>query len=356
MVNGIFGAQLFASPIKDDEIVVFFNTSAYMDEARKNWNVPVHAWVNEPENSFFRAKLFAAFLEAKYKLELDDTSKSYFSNRTNLLIADNERGKQFSIEFAGVEYPLNETQANGQSTTILKIPVEKFSKLEEGQILEFRAILRPGDKREFIGKVKFLFPDGISVISDIDDTVKITQVTDHRAMFENTFYKPFVAVPGMASLYQTWTGRHASVHFVSSSPWQLYSEIVKFMQSEGFPWSSFSLKSVRFRDETLMNMFKKGIETKPKQIEPILKAYPGRKFILVGDSGEEDPEVYSAITKKYPEQILRVYIRSVNNFKADEKRMIKLYKNLLSSDIDPMGRYWKLFTHPSELSMPNNSD
>jgi len=353
MIMSGIGSQLMASTIKDDEIVVFFNSDAYLDKSHKYWHVPIHAWVNEPEDSFFRAKVFAAFLDAKYGLEVDDNNKPYFSKRTNLLIADNERGKEVVIELAGNRYQLNKTRENGQSITKIKIPVEKLSPIKDGDIVEFHAILSAKDNRRFIGQVKFVYPEGLSVISDIDDTVKVTQVTDHRAMFENTFYKPFSAVPGMASLYQTWSQRGVNVHFVSSSPWQLYTELAGFMQSAGFPWSSFSLKSVRFRDETLMNLFKKGIETKPKQIEPILNAYPNRQFILVGDSGEEDPEVYAAITKKYPGQIKRVYIRSVNNFEKDKLRMEKLFKNLLSSEFQPNGAFWELFVDPGELALPS---
>lgn len=341
-----------ASGLKDDEIIVFFNSSASLDPSHKVWRLPIHVWVNEPEDSFFRASLFAAFLDAKYDLEVNEKNKAYFARRTNLLIADNERGKDIKIELAGKIYKLNKTHPDGQSLTQISIPVASLPAIKDGEVLEFHAILDDKDKRRFVGQVQFLYPKGLSVISDIDDTVKITHVTNHRLLFENTFFKPFVAVPGMASLYQTWSQRGASIHFVSSSPWQLYSELDGMMRNEGFPWSSFSLKAVRFRDETLMNLFKKGIETKPKQIEPILKAYPGRQFILVGDSGEEDPEVYAAIVKKYPQQVKRVYIRSVNDYTKDHARMEKLFHHMLSNEYRPDGAFWQLFVEPGELSLP----
>jgi phosphatidate phosphatase APP1 len=155
----------------------------------------------------------------------------------------------------------------------------------------------------------------------------------------------------MASLYQNWSRRSVSIHFVSSTPWQLYTDLSEFAENSGFPWASFSLKSVRFRDETLFNLFKKGTETKPLQIEPILRAYPNRRFILIGDSGEEDPEVYAGIFKKYPSQIIRVYIRSVNNYIQDQKRMQALYSGLMQEgSVDSPS--WTLFTHPGELALP----
>lgn len=345
------GNIALASRIKSDEIVVFFNTTAYLEKTEKFWHVPIHVWVNEPEDSYFRAKLFAAVLEAKYDLTLDTNSKPYFSRRTNLLIADNERGKEVKILFAGKEYALRTTKPNGQSVSLLKIPMEQLGPIKDGELMEYQAILSKGDKRKFVGRVKFVYGEGISVISDIDDTVKITEVTNHHALFENTFFKPFAPVPGMPSVYQNWAEHAVSIHFVSSTPWQLYTELAAFAENSGFPWASFNLKAIRFRDETLFDLFKKGTETKPLQIEPILRAYPKRKFILVGDSGEQDPEVYAGIVKKYPKQIVRVYIRSVNNYIKDQKRMRDLFSGLLEeSSLDKPS--WTLFTHPGELSLP----
>jgi phosphatidate phosphatase APP1 len=67
--------------------------------------------------------------------------------------------------------------------------------------------------------------------------------------------------------------------------------LVEFLDASGFSPSVLNLKSVRFRDETLLDLLKKGTETKPAAIERILNTYPDRRFVLVGDSGEQDPEV-----------------------------------------------------------------
>ncbi len=72
----------------------------------------------------------------------------------------------------------------------------------------------------------------ISIISDIDDTIKITNVTSAMAMIRNTF-SPFSAVPKMAELYKRWSPK-AKFHYVSSSPFQLYSQLEKFIKAEGW--------------------------------------------------------------------------------------------------------------------------
>ena len=89
----------------------------------------------------------------------------------------------------------------------------------------------------------------------------------------------------MPALYRRWAKQGATFHFVSSSPWHLYEPIDEFLSSNDFPPRSLSLKLVRLTDKTLFDLFKEGTETKPAQIEPILARFPGRRFVLVGDSG-----------------------------------------------------------------------
>ncbi len=62
---------------------------------------------------------------------------------------------------------------------------------------------------------------GISVISDIDDTIKISQVLSKRRLLKHTFYSYFKPVDGMSELYQKWYEQNCQFHYVSASPWQL---------------------------------------------------------------------------------------------------------------------------------------
>ncbi len=63
---------------------------------------------------------------------------------------------------------------------------------------------------------------GLSVISDIDDTVKISNVLSKRSLLKHTFYSYFKPVEGMSELYQKWSEQKCQFHYVSASPWQLY--------------------------------------------------------------------------------------------------------------------------------------
>ena len=333
------------SELADDESLQFFRTGAWLDEANQEWHVPIHGWIYEPQDSTVRKKLFRTVLKKRYDLDPSAQTEANFTRRLNLMIADNERGKRIVVTVAGRDYALPDSGPNGHFATTLKIPAADVGKHADDGVLRYSAVTRDGDTRSFSGEVLLVEPTGLSIISDIDDTVKISDVSDRRSLLENTFLLDFRAVPGMAPLYREWSETGVSVHFVSSSPWQLYAPLEEWLDASGFPRSPMTLKSVRFRDETLFNLFKDGTETKPEAIEPILRRYSGRKFVLVGDSGEQDPEVYSALMRKYPDQVLGVYIRNVTGESARGARLASVFEG-----IDP--DRWRLFEDPRTLTLP----
>ncbi len=344
MFNSLSETPQDVSNLKYDEHITFFNTSAWLDREGTHWHIPIHAWIYEPEDSLLRKGVFATLLKSKYNLVITAQNEANFRRRSNLLIADNERGKKLVIRFAGQEVTLPLSAENGHVIKLLKIPRAVVNAFANQGRLRYFARLPGEDKRLFEGEVKLVADHGISVISDIDDTIKISNVTDHAKLLGNTFFNDFRQVEGMSGLYRQLAEHEVSFHFVSSSPWQLYDPLHEFMQREAFPWASLNLKAVRFRDETLFNLFKDGTETKPYQIEAILQRYPDRQFILIGDSGEQDPEVYGDIARRYPAQIHRVLIRNIGNTSAMDLRFKKAFHNINNNK-------WQLFDQPGQISV-----
>lgn len=333
-----------ASNIARDETVQFFPTAGVFDEATKLWRIPVHGWVYEPQDSQFRRAIFVQALKSKYNLQITEQNQGYLDYRLHLMIADNERNKTINLLLAGQEFTLPKSSANGHFLTELSISdelISQHSQHSQHNSLDFVAVAKDG--RRFEGEVQLLAAEGVSVISDIDDTIKVSNVLTHQALIENTFLKPFFAVPGMSEAYQDLANRHEgmSFHYVSSSPWQLYAPLQEFVDDNHFPAATFSLKAIRFRDSTLFDLFKPGTETKPKQIEAILAQFPKREFILIGDSGEQDPEVYSAMLNQYPDRIIHVFIRNITNESINNARMSALVDNPAK---------WTLFADPSDIA------
>jgi len=160
--------------------------------------------------------------------------------------------------------------------------------------------------------VWFVPPVGVSIVSDIDDTVKLTNVPNRDDMIRNTFMRDFQAVPGMSKLYQGWAEQGAAFHYVSSSPWQLAPEIAQLFALSGLPGGSFHLRHFDIRNQQFFKyIFTSSVKAKPRAIKRLLTTFPQRKFVLVGDSGEKDPEIYARLMREHPSQIAHVLIREV---------------------------------------------
>lgn len=159
--------------------------------------------------------------------------------------------------------------------------------------------------------VNLIDPEGISIISDIDDTIKDTQVTaGARIVLRNTFLREMQEVHGMSDVYNGWWKQGAVFHYVSNSPWQLIPTLLDFFDAHKFPRGSAHL---RLHDSVLKTYFTPPDEHKMKTIREIVRDFPKRKFILVGDSGELDMEILTTIASEFPEQVVKVFIRDITS-------------------------------------------
>ncbi|KAI5297365.1 hypothetical protein KEM55_004790 [Ascosphaera atra] len=153
-------------------------------------------------------------------------------------------------------------------------------------------------------------PHGVSLISDIDDTVKHTAIAEGaKEIFRNTFVrKPeTLTVDGVSAWYSELVRMGVNVHYVSNSPWQLYPQLEMFFALAGLPGGSFHLK----RYSGIQEFFEPTLEKKRAAMDMILRDFPQRRFVLVGDSGESDLEAYTELVQSYPGRVLGVFIRDV---------------------------------------------
>jgi hypothetical protein len=320
-----------ASSIKADEEVLFFPTAAHLDAETPAWIVPVHGWIFEPEDeSVWRRRLIDALLG---RLELDPAARDEprFRERARMFLVDNERGKELTIRLGGRSFVLDRSAANGHFTGRLRLGRDRVADLSANAWLSFEAVVPEGDRRRFTGAAQLVGPEGISVISDIDDTIKVSVVTDKTELLANTFLREFRDVPGMAGAYGRWAGEGAVFHYVSSSPWQLFPALSTFMARKGFPKGAFHLKTLRLKDQTFLDLFAAPEESKIPTIDSILRAFPGRKFVLVGDSGEKDPEIYGTIARRHGGRVVHVFIRDVSPGDDQRERFAAAFAGLPDS-------------------------
>ena len=155
------------------------------------------------------------------------------------------------------------------------------------------------------------------IISDIDDTVLWTNVTNKLNMAlmlarSNAHTrKPF---KGVAAFYRALSAgasgnENNPMFYVSSSPWHLFGPLVDFLRVQGIPVGPLLLRELNMSQ--MLKLTSHGSH-KLDKIELILSYYPDMQFILIGDSGEQDPEIYTEVVRRHPKAVRMIYIRNVN--------------------------------------------
>jgi len=155
----------------------------------------------------------------------------------------------------------------------------------------------------------------LGVISDIDDTLTDTDVTHKLDLLKNTFFhnsydvkifpgapQAFVAIAGMSTSFLPTL----PVFYLSGSPWALHSRISEAFDRVGLPPGATILR--RYTQEPM-----DPYDFKHPHLLEIVDAHPQRKWILFGDSGEKDPEVYRTLIEERPGIVEKVFIHNVTN-------------------------------------------
>lgn len=160
------------------------------------------------------------------------------------------------------------------------------------------------------------------IISDVDDTVIRTEATRllrmlRRTLLENARMRlPF---PGVAAFYRAlYDGASGAaenpIFFVSSSPWNLYPVLTEFLEHQQIPLGPLMLRDWGISERGVLPT--SHVEHKLGVIRQILDCYPALPFILIGDSGQEDPEIYRDVVHTYRGRVRAVYIRNVTSVLA----------------------------------------
>ncbi|MFN7873856.1 MAG: phosphatidate phosphatase App1 family protein [Pirellula sp.] len=312
-----------------DDRVTLYPTFGYPISGGTVWRILVQGQIGEGATTSFAQRLLLKGLIRALDLTPDIVSGELFGKRISGFLLNPISGERIQIELAGQRYVLRrKSKRSGLFSCKIDLPASQLAGYRTygrfGTITGQRPVR---ESRWEANSCPILLAEqtGVSVISDIDDTIKLTEVTSRRQMLRRTFAMPFEGIDGMASLYQKWAADGALFHYVSSSPWQIFNPLCEFLNQFEFPLGSIHLKWFRLRDEILKRwrFRKKG---KGGVIRNLIKRMPNRSFVLIGDSGERDPEIYSKIAARHPDQILRICIRQIEANPLDNDRLSTLQK------------------------------
>lgn len=188
------------------------------------------------------------------------------------------------------------------------------------------------------------------VISDIDDTVVYTAATDPVKMIRIAYLgneqtrEPFDEVADFYhALQQGYSGQAGNpIFYVSSSAWNMYDLFAKFMALNNIPKGPILLRDIELSPANLLSF--EHDSHKLEQICPILEKFPDLPFILIGDTGQKDAEIYRNLARDYPDRILAVYLRNVTPDDCDRTSEL----TAIGDSLKQQGIAYKVFSHTSD--------
>ncbi|OAV43204.1 App1 family protein [Lewinella sp. 4G2] len=192
------------------------------------------------------------------------------------------------------------------------------------------------------------------IISDIDDTILKTDVTSRfkiktmiHTILKNAGNR--LAFAGVSDFYNALKlgpdeKGFNPFFYVSNSPWNLYDLLVDFLSINHFPRGPVLLRDFGLPSEDKTFSYK---THKADMVKRVLDTYPHLNFILVGDSGEHDTDIYLEAARNNPGRILCIYIRDVQSERR-AKRIEALIENTTDIEVQLVGDYADALTHARE--------
>lgn len=220
------------------------------------------------------------------------------------LESDEVRGARIQALFRG---SAAEATTDGEGYFHVEIPAP--SPVEGWQDVALE-MLHPRSGVGALAKVMVPSPRArFGVISDIDDTVvpsgatrKVSMVF-RLALSNARTRKPFA---GVAAFYRALHAGANPLFYLSKSPWNLYDPLVHLFDLQGLPRGPLLLRDYG------LHLVRGGAGHKSSHVDRVLRTYPALPFVLIGDSGEQDPEIYAEAVRRHPDRIRVIYIRSVH--------------------------------------------
>jgi phosphatidate phosphatase APP1 len=156
-------------------------------------------------------------------------------------------------------------------------------------------------------------PDAaFGIISDIDDTIVTTNATSLLGMARSILHNAAARLPfaGVADFYRALHAGRNPLFYVSSSPWNLYELLHDFMEINRIPHGPMLLQDWGIDEDTFI--LDAHATHKLAQIQTLFDYYPDLRFVLIGDSGQHDPEIYQQVMQTHPDRVITAIIRDVN--------------------------------------------
>ncbi|KAK5942741.1 hypothetical protein PMZ80_005307 [Knufia obscura] len=150
--------------------------------------------------------------------------------------------------------------------------------------------------------------NGLTVISDIDDILRVTKIYDPKEGLLNSFARPFVQWTNMPDIYRNWSQSLPNMHFhyLTTTPEQVTRTYMDFIYKT-YPGGSFDTRPLNFSDVSATLSIRKFL------LDKVFQTFPNRKFILMADTSNSDVmSAYPELAKQYPGQVQCIFLRNTS--------------------------------------------
>lgn len=274
-------------------------------------------------------------------------------NRTVELVVDNGKGGNILLGPGG---------PNGISSNVLPFLDSSY---RGGQLVPSAAKLPRGYGHFGRGlngfesmTTVFEEPEGWGVISDIDDTIKITHVLNKLEILKHTFALPAMPVPGMPEFYHNFlqpTLNNPVWFYLSASPYNLYPVLSRFLDDFGFPKGTTILRDMSWQEIEAFIITSLTVGTEKYKLDRISKIhewFPRRKMVLIGDSTQKDPEVYGETARRWSGWVGAIYIRIVKGVDEVKERELNSIQRFEKAFRGVDRELWMTFEDAQEIIKP----
>ncbi|KAI0901124.1 hypothetical protein F4806DRAFT_451113 [Annulohypoxylon nitens] len=183
-------------------------------------------------------------------------------------------------------------------------------------------------------------PEGFTIISDIDDILRVTKIYDPKEGLLNSFARAFTPWMNMPEIYANWSATIPNFHFhyLTTTPEQVTRNYMDFI-FKTYPLGSFDTRPLNFSDVSATLSIRKAL------LDKIFQTFPQRKFVLIADTSNSDVmKDYPQMVKDYPGQVQCIFLR---NTTATDSSDLFPYDTKGFKDIDQ--KQYMFFVTPDDL-------
>lgn len=153
----------------------------------------------------------------------------------------------------------------------------------------------------------------VGLLSDIDDTILVTALPRPLIAAFNTFVRHQTArraVPGMAQFYRNFLRENpdAPVFYLSTGAWNVVPTLTRFMRRHDYPVGPMLMTDW---GPTNTGWFRSGREHKHTALRRLATEFPQVRWLLVGDDGQHDPDLYAEFATEFPDRVRAIAIREL---------------------------------------------